>query len=72
MQSDSGYTALHYACRSGHVGCVELLLRAGANVNVRTTVVEEESDFDVFSMQVVILLTTRPLCLPAYVASCRA
>jgi len=29
----AGYTALHYAARNGHVGIVELLLAARANVN---------------------------------------
>ncbi|GFS03498.1 ankyrin repeat domain-containing protein 39-like [Elysia marginata] len=32
----SGYTALHYASRSGHVGVCELLISHGANVNCQT------------------------------------
>ena len=28
-----GYTALHYAARNGHLGIVDLLLEAGADVN---------------------------------------
>ncbi|XP_005102823.2 ankyrin repeat domain-containing protein 39 [Aplysia californica] len=33
----SGYTALHYASRSGHLDICQLLLSHGANVNVRTS-----------------------------------
>ena len=33
----SGYTPLHYAAREGHLACVELLLRSGADVNRATT-----------------------------------
>lgn len=32
----TGYTALHYASRSGHLIICEQLLRAGANVNAST------------------------------------
>ncbi|KAK7484865.1 hypothetical protein BaRGS_00023908 [Batillaria attramentaria] len=32
----SGYTALHYAARSGHIQVCRLLLRHGANVNATT------------------------------------
>lgn len=32
----SGYTALHYASRSGHEGVCQLLLKRGANVNAQT------------------------------------
>lgn len=33
---NSGYTALHYAARSGHFEACHLLIRAGANVNAKT------------------------------------
>lgn len=32
----SGYTALHYACRHGHVNVCKLLLKSGANPNILT------------------------------------
>lgn len=33
---NSGYTALHYASRSGHYEICQLLLLAGADVNAKT------------------------------------
>ncbi|EGC29275.1 hypothetical protein DICPUDRAFT_84688 [Dictyostelium purpureum] len=35
QQDFTGRTALHYAANKGHVGCVELLLRAGADANIK-------------------------------------
>ncbi|XP_013419676.1 ankyrin repeat domain-containing protein 39-like [Lingula anatina] len=35
-QDNSGYTALHYASRNGHLAVCELLLTSGASVNVQT------------------------------------
>ncbi len=32
--SSAGYTPLHYACQSGHIGAVRLLLEAGADPNI--------------------------------------
>ena len=37
LKDSSGYTALHYACRSGHADVVSCLLRAGADPNVQTS-----------------------------------
>lgn len=36
MKSKDGWTALHFAAEKGHVECVELLLREGAEVDARS------------------------------------
>jgi ankyrin repeat protein len=33
-----GHTPLHYACRQGKIDTAELLIRAGADINIRNNV----------------------------------
>ncbi|KAI8427852.1 hypothetical protein MSG28_002232 [Choristoneura fumiferana] len=37
MPDNSGYTALHYAARNGHIDICKTLIQVGANVNAQTS-----------------------------------
>ena len=52
--SSSGESALHIACKYGHVECVRLLINAGANVSLRHHIINGDSP----------LLTTVASCIP--------
>lgn len=36
VRDNSGYTALHYAARNGHLDACQLLIDGGANINAKT------------------------------------
>ena len=45
VSSPHQWTPLHHAARGGHVGAVELLLQAGADVNIKDNVGVSEYDY---------------------------
>ena len=38
LNTQNGDTALHYAVRNGHYDCAQLLIQAGADVNIQSNV----------------------------------
>lgn len=46
LQGDLGYTALHYACMRGYTDVVQLLLKLGANKNIKNEFGEDSKDIN--------------------------